>query len=165
MVTKSSFAKGKFVPGTSRSTRDLRRLALQMAEELKRDIERGDRIRALVGAKKQEPIARACGVGVRSLQNWMAGTGMTQGNLERLADYFGVSTDYIEYGDDVVKPHAISRIESIEAKLDEVLRLLTPLPKPGGALGSLPSDDDPSPPDPPPEEPPEGPDSGPGIRR
>jgi hypothetical protein len=91
--------------------------------------ERGNvasRIKALRGPRPQPLIAAEVGVTLRAYQSWEAGGGIAWPNLQRLAEIHGVSTNWLEHGDE--KPHAArSQLDRIEHKLDEVL----------GRLGAL----------------------------
>lgn len=98
-TTKSIFAQRGYVPGTSRSPRSARTLALQMAQaEAERQREIGARIKDLRGRIPQPVIADRVGVTLRAYQAWEAGGGIAWDNLVKLAEVFGVSEDFIEYG-------------------------------------------------------------------
>jgi transcriptional regulator with XRE-family HTH domain len=70
--------------------------------------------------RPQPQIAERVGVTLRAYQEWEAGGGIAWPNLEKLADIHGVSTDWLEHGDEQPVP-APSQLDRIERKLDEVL--------------------------------------------
>jgi hypothetical protein len=78
------------------------------------------RIRVLRGPRPQPQIAAEVGVSLRAYQGWEAGGGIAWPNLQRLADIHGVTTNWLEHGDE--RPEAArSQLDRIERKLDELL--------------------------------------------
>jgi transcriptional regulator with XRE-family HTH domain len=91
-----------------------------MATELVRRRDVASRIRALRGTRPQPQVAAEVGVSVRAYQQWEAGGGIAWPNLQRLADIYGVTTNWLENGD--TRPEAArSQLDRIERKLDELL--------------------------------------------
>jgi transcriptional regulator with XRE-family HTH domain len=85
------------------------------------------RLRALRGGRPQPQIAEQVGVSLRAYQEWEAGGGIAWANLKRLADIHGVSTAWLEHGDE--RPElAQPQLNRIENKLDEVLARLGAVP-------------------------------------
>lgn len=84
-----------------------------MAREIKLDLERAKRLKELRGEKPQSAVASELGAEVRTFQNWERGLGISWPNLDALATYYGVSTNWILYGDE--KPEgARSQLDRIE---------------------------------------------------
>lgn len=80
------------------------------------------RIRELRGPRPQPYIADKVGVTLRALQRWESGHGgIAWQNIERLAEVFGVSTNYLLYGE--AEPHGpqtqLDRIEALLRRLVE----------------------------------------------
>jgi transcriptional regulator with XRE-family HTH domain len=99
--------------------------------------DQGGRIRQLRKHKRvsQETVAHAVEVTLRAYQAWERGEGeIRRGNLERLAEFYGVTEDYIEYGRNVGRAESqviaetrdigaeiLTRLIRLEHKLDAVL--------------------------------------------
>lgn len=95
--------------------------------ELERQAEVAARIRQLRGPKPQPVIADAVGVRLRTYQHWEAGDGgIAWENLTKLADVFGVSPDYLLYGEREARgPQSqLDRIESRIASLGDLMEEL-----------------------------------------
>ncbi|HWW91244.1 MAG TPA: helix-turn-helix transcriptional regulator [Solirubrobacteraceae bacterium] len=89
-----------------------------MAKET-RDPKRAQRLKDLRDVRPQSTVARALGVETRSVQHWESGHGISWPNLEALATYYGVTTNYLLYGDE--RPEgARSQLDRIEQKLDHL---------------------------------------------
>lgn len=89
-----------------------------MAMELERQREVGQRIKELRGPKPQRVIADAVPVTLRAYGAWEAGdSGIAWDNLQRLAEIFGVTENYILYGEEEVRGPQ-SQLDRIEAKLE-----------------------------------------------
>jgi transcriptional regulator with XRE-family HTH domain len=96
---KPHSAQKSFAPGSSRGPRSVRTFLDQMARaEDARTSERGDRIRELRAGIPQPRIADQVGVTLRAYQEWEAGGGIGWDNLVKLAEVFGVTEEYIEFG-------------------------------------------------------------------
>lgn len=121
---KSQIAENGYVPGTSRGPRNVRTLLLQMAADKERQEEIGARIRELRGRRPQPTVADAVGVTLRAYQAWEAGdSGIAWDNLVKLAEHFGVSEDYIEYGESG-RSGPSTQLDRIEEKLDILIATL-----------------------------------------
>lgn len=122
---KSQIAQKGFVPGTSRGPRSARTLLLQMAADLERQREIGQRIKALreeLGLT-QPVLADKVGVTLRAAQAWEAGGGIGYENRKRLAEELGVSEEFLLFGEPG-RQGPSTQLDRIEAKLDAVLVLL-----------------------------------------
>lgn len=118
---KANIAQNAYVPGTSRGPRSIRTVLLQMARaEDERAKARGDRIRELRGSVPQPRIAEQVGVTLRAYQEWEAGGGIGWDNLVKLAETFGVSEEYVEYGVSG-RPRPGTDLGRLERKLDALL--------------------------------------------
>ncbi len=73
--------------------------------------------------RPQPQIADEVGVSLRAYQQWEAGGGIAWTNLKRLADIHGVSTEWLENGDERHEP-AQPQLDRIERKVNEVLARL-----------------------------------------
>jgi transcriptional regulator with XRE-family HTH domain len=114
--------KETFVPGASRKQRNVRTFALQMERDIRLDLNRARRLKELRGSTPQRVIAEALHVETRSVQHWERGLGISWPKLEALAAYYGVTTNWLLYGDE--RPEgARSQIDHIEAMLEELLAL------------------------------------------
>lgn len=123
-MTKQALTQKNYVPGTSRGPRSVRTLLLQMAADKERQEEIGARLKELRGRKPQPVVADAVNVTLRAYQAWEAGdSGIAWDNLVKLAGYFGVSADYIEYGE-TGREGPSTQLDRIEAMLVEVLERL-----------------------------------------
>lgn len=112
---------------SSQLPRNARTLALQMAMEAAQREEVGARIRELRGPLPQPELARKLDVSLRAVQKWEAGESAPQWeNLVRLSKLFGVTQDFLLYGDRNMgtRADADTQLDRIEAKLDQVLSLL-----------------------------------------
>lgn len=92
-----------------------------MAMDAQRREELAARIKELRGLRTQQAIADRVGVTMRAYQAWEAGGGITWENIEALAKVFGVSEDYLLYGEVGDRLRAGTQLERIEAKLDALL--------------------------------------------
>jgi transcriptional regulator with XRE-family HTH domain len=92
-----------------------------MAMDAQRREELAARIKELRGLRTQQAIADRVGVTLRAYQAWEAGGGITWENIEALAKAFGVSEDYLLYGEVGDRLRAGTQLERIEAKLDALL--------------------------------------------
>lgn len=97
----------------------------------------GGRIKQLRRHKRisQEQAAQSVGVTLRAYQTWERGEGeIRHDNLRRLAEFFEVSADYIEYGRNTGRAESeviaetldigaeiLARLVRVEAKLDQLL--------------------------------------------
>lgn len=122
-MTTSSIALQDFIPGSSRKPRNARTLLLQMAMEEERAREVGARLKALRGPKPQPVVAQEVGVTLRAYQRWEAGGGLAWENLQAVARVFGVSENYILYGEETVKGPE-SRLDRLEEKVDALYNRL-----------------------------------------
>lgn len=122
-MTVSRATASHFVPGSSRGPRNVRTLALQMAMEKERQLEVAERIRALRGPKPQPVVADEVGVGLRAYQHWEAGGGISWENLQRLAQVFGVSEDFLLYGSGEAKGPE-TQLDRMERQLGRIVDLL-----------------------------------------
>lgn len=119
-MTTSRGTTQSFAPGTSRGPTDRRRLAIQMAMELERQAEVAARIKELRGPKPQPVIADAVGVRLRTYQHWEAGDGgIAWENLQKLADVFAVSADYLLYGEREARGPQ-SQLDQMQATLEQI---------------------------------------------
>lgn len=110
-----------FVPGSSRGPRSAHTLALQVRKATDRQRAIGARLRELRGPRPQPVVAEAIGVTLRAYQSWEHGdSGIAWRNLHALAEYHGVSENYILYGEQKPKG-AETQMDRIEAKLDQLL--------------------------------------------
>lgn len=98
-----------------------------MAMEIERLQDFSKRLRKLRGPKPQPVIAAEVGVGLRTYQNWEEAANAPEwDNLQRLAAVFGVSENYLLYGEEEPKgpqtqlDHIAEALERIEL----LLRLL-----------------------------------------
>lgn len=106
-----------------------RTLALQMAMEAAQRAEVGQRIKELRGPLPQPVLAQKLGVSLRAVQKWEGGESAPQwDNLVRLSKMFGVTQNYLLYGEPEDAGPTPSQLDRIEAKLDELLSLLAPGP-------------------------------------
>jgi transcriptional regulator with XRE-family HTH domain len=121
-MTKTTIAKKKFAPATWRESRRGHTLRLQMA-----DAERGERIRALkkLRRRKQQQVADAVGVTLRAYQEWEAGGGLKDENLDALAQFFEVSRSYITDGAEADTPDLMATLGNSENGSKGVLTRLT----------------------------------------
>ena len=102
--------------------RNARTLALHMAMEAAQRAEVGQRIKELRGPLPQPELARKLNVSLRAVQKWEGGDSAPQwDNLVRLSKFFGVSQNYLLYGEAEKVEPAPSQLDRIEAMLDEVL--------------------------------------------
>lgn len=137
MGAKQPLAQRKFAPGTSRGARSVETLALQIAKAISDDMARdedtrdprkvaiGQRIKALRDPMPQQKVIDNAGLDVtlRAYQAWEAGdSGISWDNLERLAGFFGVTTEYLLSG--VERRASPDQLDRIESKLDEALSML-----------------------------------------
>jgi hypothetical protein len=96
------------------------------------DQDRADRIRALKQARPDltwRRIADHVGVSERAATDWQKKGGIEYANAKKLAGLFEVDVDYIWRGTELATPDPFasnSRLERIEAKLDELLRRTVP---------------------------------------
>lgn len=92
-----------------------------MAMEMERQREVGERIKELRGPRPQPHVADQVGVTLRAYQAWEAGeSGLAWANLRKLAEFFGVSENYLLYGSE--EPAGPSdQLQRIEEKLDRLL--------------------------------------------
>ena len=143
-MSKSNHVKANFRPGSSRNTRSVHTLLRQMAQDAEKLSAQGSRIRQLRQAMRTEEgkritqpvVADAVGVTPRAYQEWEAGRGdIKPENAKALADYFGTTQEYIEYGDRVAEKRETpdlllapegSQLDRIEQKLDAILNKLIP---------------------------------------
>lgn len=133
------------VPGGSRGTRNARRLVAQMAAaEQQRNLERGQRIRELrerLGS--QQDAARVMDIALKTVQNWEYGHEVSRAYRQRLADFLGVSWDYIEWGEAgrAGVPLPGTQLDLIERKLDLIIEALglvaTPSPQQDDRLAEI----------------------------
>lgn len=87
-----------------------------MAMEAAQRAEIGQRIKELRGPLPQPELARKLNVSLRAVQKWEAGESAPQWeNLVRLSEVFGVTQDYLLYGerDTVENESQLDRIESL----------------------------------------------------
>jgi transcriptional regulator with XRE-family HTH domain len=97
-----------------------------MARQRERQLEVAARIRELRGARPQPVVAEAIDVRLRTYQHWEHGDGISWENLQKLAAYFGVSENYLLYGEE--QAHGPEgQLDRIEAKVEAALELLTEL--------------------------------------
>ncbi len=78
------------------------------------------RIRELRGPRPQPRIAAEVGVTLRAYQAWEAGGGIAWPNLEKLAEFHGVTTSWLEHGD-AGPGLPRTQLDRIESKLDQLL--------------------------------------------
>lgn len=99
------------------------------------DKARGQRIATLRKRKRltQQQMAERLKIGYRTYQTWEAGTMPEWPNLEKLAELLGVRPEHIVGEDDGLGPDAGTQLDRIEAKLDQLLDLITPGEAPGPA--------------------------------
>jgi transcriptional regulator with XRE-family HTH domain len=98
-----------------------------MAADRERQEEIGARIKELRGRIPQPVVADAVGVTLRAYQAWEAGdSGIAWPNLVKLAKYFKVSADYLEYGESGRQGPStqLDRIEAALAELEDKLDVL-----------------------------------------
>jgi DNA-binding XRE family transcriptional regulator len=136
--TKRETRNQRFVAGSSRVPRNLNTLRAQMAAAVQdmaraeRDIEQGRRIKELRVAQHltQQALADRIHVDKRTLQFWESGTvNPSWENKKALARALKTSADYIANGPQagLEASDALDlskRLESLEAKLDELLKKL-----------------------------------------
>lgn len=107
--------------------RNARTLAIHMAMEAAQRADIGQRIKELRGPLPQPELARRLGVSLRAVQKWEAGDTAPQWeNLVALSELFGVTQDYLLYGDRSEQREAVDQLDRIEAKLDLLLQALIP---------------------------------------
>jgi len=95
-----------------------------MAMEAAHRSEVGQRIKELRGPLPQPELARKLDVSLRAVQKWEAGESAPQwDNLVRLSKFFGVTQDYLLYGERSRTPEP-SQLDRIEARLEEIISLL-----------------------------------------
>jgi transcriptional regulator with XRE-family HTH domain len=97
-----------------------------MAKDEQQRREMGDRIRELRESRgyKQQYVADYVGVSLRQYQFWQAGDNEpSQDNLEKLAELFGVTPQFILRGD---TPSPLTS-PSIEERLDEIREAISQL--------------------------------------
>lgn len=117
-TTQPAFANDSWQ--TQRNARTLQAfMALRQAEIG----ERISRLRRDRGNPPQEVVAQQIGVSYRSLQSWEAGDAKpSYRNLTKLADYFGVSEEFILMGEvDPSAPRNVTQLDRIEQKLDQLI--------------------------------------------
>lgn len=75
-------------------------LLLQMAKDAEQLAAQGRRLKELRARKRvsQETAAYEIGVSTRAYRNWEGGGGIKDGNVPKVAEYFAVSADFLEYG-------------------------------------------------------------------
>lgn len=122
MATIATPAWTSVVPGTSRGTRNAATFALQMAMDTQRQLEMAGRIRECRGPRPQPVIADEVGVRLRTYQHWEEGHGISWPNLQKLAEFFAVSENWLLYGADEAQG-PVSQLDRIEKKIDELLAL------------------------------------------
>jgi transcriptional regulator with XRE-family HTH domain len=138
-MRQSTFSQENFHVGTSRGTRSIPTLAVQVAIGLDKQREVGARIRELRGPRPQPVIADAIGVTLRAYHAWEAGeSGIAWRNLQKLAEFFDVSENYLLYGAEEVKGPE-GQLDRIEGMLREIRDILTvppadSYPQPEGEL-------------------------------
>jgi transcriptional regulator with XRE-family HTH domain len=94
-----------------------------MAMEEERQREVGARIKELRGPRPQPLVADKVGVTLRAYQAWEAGGGIAWENLQRLAEFFAVSENFLLYGAETPEGPQ-TQLDRIERQLAEVLRRL-----------------------------------------
>lgn len=98
-----------------------------MALNGERSRELGERLQELRGARPQRVIADRVKVTERTYGKWERGEGGIQwDNLETVADYFGVTTNFLLYGSNTPPQNVGSQLDRIEQKLDAILQALKP---------------------------------------
>lgn len=99
------------------------------------DKARGQRIAQLRKRKRltQQAMAERLHIAYRTYQTWEAGTMPEWPNLEKLAGELGVRPEDLIGDDHDMTPEQESQLDRIEAKLDELIVLLTNVPDVGPA--------------------------------
>jgi transcriptional regulator with XRE-family HTH domain len=120
---KSCSAKSGYRPGSSRGRPSLDTLIAEMAKALQDEESPAARLRELRGKKTQPVIADAVDVSLRAYQEWEAGGGISWAKLAKLAEYYGVSEEYILYGPEGSRPPQ-TQMDRMEQKLDAILEAL-----------------------------------------
>jgi transcriptional regulator with XRE-family HTH domain len=125
-----------YMISSSRTSRSRHNLLLAMAKDAKRLAEQARRIAELRARKRvtQPDVAEAVGVTLRAYQAWEHGDSDPKGsNVTALADYFGTTADFIEFGSEMpAKPvpdlmpqlarnPSTVQLDRIEIKLDALL--------------------------------------------
>lgn len=114
----SSAAQAGFGNDSWQTPRNARTLRAYMAL---RNQEIGQRVRELRGNRPQTVVADALGVSERALQNWEAGEAKpAYRNLQRLADYYGTTEEYILTGARPEEPPRIVHADGREARFAEL---------------------------------------------
>lgn len=91
------------------------------------DKARGQHIKRLRESRRltQQAMAEKLGIAYRTYQTWEAGTMPEWSNLERLATALGVRAEEL-IGEDPPAAASQSQLDRIEAKLDQLLEVLSP---------------------------------------
>lgn len=72
-----------------------------------------------------EKISKIIGVSKMSISNWENGLRNPKSKyIKKYAEYFGISEDWIIYGEKNLENNLNKRLSSLEAKIDKVLELL-----------------------------------------
>lgn len=106
--------------------------AEELAEQAGRIAELRDQKGRQEGRRIPQPeVADAVGVTLRAYQAWEGGrSDLDRKNLKALADYFGVSTDFIEYGEERLRgpaPDPFASRNGYGEQLDRIEGLLNDL--------------------------------------
>lgn len=119
-MTNVKGTEARFVGGTSRGPRNAHTFALQMAMDKQRQLETAARIRKLRGPKPQPVVADEVGVRLRTYQHWEAGDGIAWPNLQKLAEVFKVTENFLLYGEQEPQGPQ-TQLDRIEGMLEQLL--------------------------------------------
>jgi transcriptional regulator with XRE-family HTH domain len=77
----------------------------------------GERLKKLRGKRTQEEVAQKIGISRARLSHYETGRSEPDSEiLKKLADFYGVSTDYLIYGEEGIKSDLISNLPELTEK-------------------------------------------------